>query len=87
MTIRRWVIRGQLVGDLLRPIPTRMGRREVAVGQPRARPHMPLVGRGEITRGFQMLGDQGCVLVGRAGIPLHYRFRQTTVQRGTVGLS
>ena len=85
MAIRPWVIGRQLVGDLLRPIPARMGRREVAVGQPRARPHMPLVGGGEIARRFQVLGDQGCILVGRAGIPLHDRFRQPTVQHRTVG--
>jgi hypothetical protein len=61
------VVVGQRVGDLPGPPPARLRRGDVAVGRPGAGAHMPAKSLAQLAGGLQMLGDQGRVLLGRAG--------------------
>ena len=61
------VVGGQRVGDLARPPPTQIRRRDIAGGRPRTRAHVPAIGGVQITGGLQMLGDQRGILIGQSG--------------------
>ena len=63
MAIRFGASAGSASATCERTLPTELRRSDIAVGRPRSRPHVPLVGGGQITRGLQVLGDQRGVLV------------------------
>lgn len=61
------ILHQQGVGDRRRTLPAQSGRADIAVGRPGRGAHVPAVGGVQIARGFQMPGDQCCVLVRRGG--------------------
>ncbi len=60
-SVRR--VGGQSIGDLEGTLPTEQRGDDVAVGRPGTGTHMPLVCGGQLACGFQVLGDQGGILV------------------------
>jgi hypothetical protein len=74
----------QSISDLACSSPACMRRNDVAVGQPCSGPHVPGICSDQIFRSFQVLGDQGRVLVCGTGIASLDRFRQAPVQHCAV---